>query len=287
MAETEQSNQVKNISLSIGCVLHNTDDFVLKLMLESLGAAFMRCMDTVGINRVDCYFVDNNSSQEHKRQCRELVDEFGKNNDLIQFQWIESAKNQGFGAGHTRLLNQLTSDFHLIVNPDVVMDDQSLQVGCKYLATHNEAGMVVPDDRGDDGEIHYIAKSYPSVLALLLRGIAPSSRIPWIRKHLDGYELRKHIPASEPTSVPLASGCFMLLKTNIFKSTGGFDRRYFMYFEDYELSIKLGEQAKIVHLPDMRINHAGGGAANKGLRHIFYFCASAVKFFNKNGWKWL
>ncbi len=59
MAETEQSNQVKNISLSIGCVLHNTDDFVLKLMLESLGAAFMRCMDTVGINRVDCYFVDN------------------------------------------------------------------------------------------------------------------------------------------------------------------------------------------------------------------------------------
>jgi GT2 family glycosyltransferase len=58
-----------------------------------------------------------------------------------------------------------------------------------------------------------------------------------------------------------------------------------MYFEDYDLSLRIGKEATVAYEPKARIVHHGGDAARKGLRHVQWFVASAWRFFSRHGWK--
>jgi hypothetical protein len=69
------------------------------------------------------------------------------------------------------------------------------------------------------------------------------------------------------------------------RAAGGFDPRYFMYFEDYDLSLRIAAQGTVAYEPAMRIVHHGGEAARKGWRHVGWFVRSAWRFFSRHGWK--
>ena len=77
----------------------------------------------------------------------------------------------------------------------------------------------------------------------------------------------------------------MLVRASKLHEVGGFNERYFLYFEDFDLSLKLARLGSIDYVPEMRIVHYGGGASRKGFRHITLFCKSAITFFMENGWK--
>lgn len=79
----------------------------------------------------------------------------------------------------------------------------------------------------------------------------------------------------------------MLFRMYILKILAGFDARYFLYFEDYDLSLRTHDVARVVYAPAVRVLHHGGGASHKGMVHIRMFLASAYKFYNRFGWKWL
>jgi GT2 family glycosyltransferase len=139
--------------------------------------------------------------------------------------------------------------------------------------------------RGPAGERQYLCKRYPSLWVLFLRSFAPA----FVRTRFSGaierYEMRD-LPADEAFSpVPLASGCFMLLRTGLFARLGGFDPRFFMYFEDYDLSLRIGHEARVAYVPGARIVHHGGEASRKGVRHVAWFVRSAWRFFAIHGWK--
>ena len=92
---------------------------------------------------------------------------------------------------------------------------------------------------------------------------------------------------SRETDILLASGCFMLVRTAAFQSVGGFNDKYFLYFEDFDLSIRLGSQGRLVFNPAIQIVHHGGYAARKGLQHMKYFIRSGLTFFRDHGWRWI
>ena len=68
---------------------------------------------------------------------------------------------------------------------------------------------------------------------------------------------------------------------------GGFDPSFFVYFEDYDLSLRIvhGGRWHIDYLPEMKLLHYGGHAAKKSWAHVRMFAAGAIRFFNKHGWK--
>ena len=92
---------------------------------------------------------------------------------------------------------------------------------------------------------------------------------------------------AEPAQVLLASGCFMLLRTGPLQSVKGFNEKYFLYFEDFDLSLRLRECGQLMFLPSMVITHHGGYAATKGGGHIRLFVRAGFRFFNDHGWKWI
>ena len=85
---------------------------------------------------------------------------------------------------------------------------------------------------------------------------------------------------------PLVSGACMLFRTAVLREAGGFDPRFFLYFEDYDLSLRVARKTRIAYVPAVKVVHHGGHAARKGLRHIGLFVRGAATFFRLHGWKW-
>ncbi len=87
--------------------------------------------------------------------------------------------------------------------------------------------------------------------------------------------------------LPVMSGCCMLARRKAIDATGGFDPKFFLYFEDFDWSVRLNKFAHTAYLPSFRVVHHGGGAARKGWKHIAWFVKSAFRFYNKHGWRFV
>src|SRR5690606_5575960 len=96
---------------------------------------------------------------------------------------------------------------------------------------------------------------------------------------------RAMVDGEATAAVDLISGCFMLCRTAMLKQAGGFNEKFFLYFEDFALSIELRKFGTLMYVPAVKIVHFGGDASRKGLRHIGYFAASAARFYRRYGWK--
>ena len=108
-----------------------------------------------------------------------------------------------------------------------------------------------------------------------------------VLERADGYgpQPQRYDPWSLVRDVPIASGCFMFARRDVLAEIGGFSPEYFLYFEDYDLSLRLRRRSEIAYVSRVRIVHHGGEAARKGYRHVRLFFASALRFFRTHGWK--
>ena len=80
----------------------------------------------------------------------------------------------------------------------------------------------------------------------------------------------------------------MFCRSAALAAVNGFTQDYFLYFEDFDLSLKMtGAGWKIAYVPAVSITHFGGHAARKGGMHLYHFIKSAIKFFSAHGWKFL
>lgn len=195
--------------------------------------------------------------------------------------------NIGFGAGNNLAARKLpATDFLLVLNPDVEMNVDALSHAIRFMVQERACVTVTPVALSPDGRPQFLVKNYPRVLVLAIRGFAPGWLKNALQRRLDEYD-RADRPFDSPLmDARIVSGCFMLIRRAAFDQVQGFDERFFLYFEDFDLSLRLSEIGAIARLPDCRIVHAGGQASSKGLRHIGMFIRSAVRFFNKHGWRW-
>jgi GT2 family glycosyltransferase len=208
----------------------------------------------------------------------------------VTMNYLHRHTNIGYGSAHNLVMHGGNTHFHLVLNPDVELAPDALIAGLSFLDAHPEIGVLTPAASAPDGTREFLCKRYPTVLDLALRAFAPRALQRAFRKRLDRYELRDAVTLASAdglvSPVPMMSGCFMLLRRDAVEATGGFDPRYFLYFEDFDWSVRLNRVTRSAYVPTVRIVHHGGGAARKGWRHIVEFTRSAIRFFNKHGWKW-
>ena len=87
------------------------------------------------------------------------------------------------------------------------------------------------------------------------------------------------------SDVILVSGAFMLCRSDALRAVGGFDERYFLHFEDLDLSLRLAKLGRVVSDPEVTLIHHGGNSASRGLAHLRVFVRSGLRFFNTHGWR--
>jgi GT2 family glycosyltransferase len=276
------------LSLCASIVVYRSDPALLRETLEALDVALARAEDAGLIEQPEVTLVDNDAPSGDA-----LRESFAPGfAPVSRARWrrIAGQGNVGYGRAHNLVLNERDADAFLVLNPDAVLEPHALARGIEYLNETLDCGLVAPYAAGPDGAPQFLCKRYPDVLTLFLRATMPGFARANFRARMDRYEMRDVVgqDAEAPaTGVPLASGACMLIRGDAVKRTGGFDPRFFVYFEDYDLSLRLaaGGRSRIDYTPAMRIVHHGGNAAQKSLAHIGMFAAGAYRFFDKHGWK--
>ncbi len=230
------------------------------------------------------YLIDNSENEnlsltmfvDYKEQAEELG---------VELRLLHGHGNIGYGSAHNLLLEKLESDFHLILNPDIAIERQCLASGITFMCENPDVVAASPYAEYHNGDRQYLCKRYPSVLTFLLRGFFPGPLKKLFAARLAAFEMHDLADDAPSLEVPLISGCFMLCRSDALKQIHGFDENYFLYFEDFDLSLRLREIGPIAYVPGMRIRHAGGHAAKKGLGHLRMFTKSGIRFFNSHGWR--
>ncbi|MEX1198733.1 MAG: glycosyltransferase [Pseudohongiellaceae bacterium] len=271
-------------SLSISIVVYHLDSSVLKRLLTSLAQAVRTAQEAGCLNTATLTLVDNAEDDRNESTLAALLEE------QAPTPWQATLEtghgNIGYGRGHNRVISEADSDFHLILNPDVFLAPDALAVALAHFGTHPHTVAVAPAITDGEGRREYACKRYPSVLDFLLRGFAPAFLRRRFSSRLARYEMQD-LPDDRPTQdIPIISGCCMLFRSAALRELGGFDPRYFLYFEDFDLSMRAHPPGPLTYLPDMHITHLGGNSARKGLRHILLFARSGVRFFRDHGWRW-
>ena len=276
-------------SLQISIVTYLPDLPLFTRTLDTLAIAIAAAQDANVLRTVHLALIDNSGD----RGVAERVIELGRARfaeTRVHVMYLHGHANIGFGAAHNLVLHGTGADYHLVLNPDAELAPDALVNAIRWLDAHPEVGALAPLATDGDGRRTYLCKRYPAVFDLLLRGFAPRFLQRFFARRLDRYEMRDVVDAEPPQDalgVPLMSGACMIVRREAIDRTGGFDPRFFLYFEDYDWTMRLRELTQTAYVPSVRVVHHGGGAAAKGLQHIRWFVASGLRFYSKHGWKWI
>ena len=276
-------------SLTVSVVTYRPDAVLLERCLRKLALAIGAAREDGVVRSVAHALIDNSEDG----RIAEEVTRLGKlrfADSGVQLHFLHGHANIGYGIAHNLMLNGTGADYQIVLNPDVDVASDAIANAIRWLDAHPEVGALAPAVTRPDGTPDFLCKRYPAVFDLFLRGFAPAIVRRAFRRRLDRYDMRDVIDPSsdEPVrNVPLMSGCCMLVRRKAIDATGGFDPKFFLYFEDYDWSVRLNKVTETAYLPSFRVVHHGGGAARKGWKHIAWFGTSAFRFYNKHGWRFL
>ena len=191
--------------------------------------------------------------------------------------YIFVGKNIGFGAAHNLVLRRLNSEFHLILNPDISFNKNTIVALTDVLKKELSVSFLTPKVLSVHNTLQHVCRKHPTIYNLLNR------RLHFSKKELSKNEYRGTC-LEKPMYPEFIHGCFMLFKTKDFIDLGGFDERYFLYMEDADLCRKIAESGKkILYYPLITITHEHQRGSSKKIKLFFYHVSSAIKYFLKWG----
>ena len=255
--------------LTISIVTYNTNKEELLKVLQ--------CLEKIKVNK-RIFISDNSENQDIKK----VIEDLNSN----QIEYIFNNSNKGFGAGHNVIINkllnkELDSKYHLVMNSDVYFEEDVVEKLLDYMSNHEKIGQIGPRITGKDGTLTYSCKLFPTPLNLIMRRFIPLKKI--VEKMDYDYEMIWY-NYKDIVEGALLSGCFMLLRTEVFEKVGKFDEKYFMYLEDYDFCRRIGEKYEVIYYPKVEIMHKHAKSSYKSRKMLLIHIKSALTYFNKWGW---
>ena len=249
--------------LSVAIVAYNNKKDVLQAV-----RSMEECTSSSISKRI--YIVDNSVPGIFAKE------DFSEYDDVIL---MPMPMNLGFGHGHNQVLPKLESTYHAIVNPDIILKEDSFSILIKFLE-ENVASIVAPKLITPDGEMQKAYRHYPTVTDMFLRM--------FVKK---GFEKRKnyhtldYMDYTKPFQVPFIQGSFLVMKTETFKELNGFDERFFMYMEDADLCKRANAIAPVYYCPYTEVIHKWEKGSHKSKTLFMHHISSMCKYFLKWGFK--
>ena len=242
------------------CIVTHNNMLTIKNALDSL-------LENTKAEEFKLYVVDNGSTDG----TADFIQENYPSIELIR------NTNTGFGAGHNVVIPKLDSKYHFVINPDIIIRDDVISKMASYMDEHEDIGQLAPKICFPDGRIQVLAKRSPKLKYLVASRLRTEGEP---SKALSDYAmLEKNYDEVFDTEV--ASGCFFAVRTDVFKKIGGFDEKYFLYFEDFDLSRQIGLTHRIVFYPDAIVYHEWGRESKKNFKLMLVQIRSMFYFFSK------
>lgn len=239
------------------------------------GAHLERCLrslvDHLGDVAWDALVVDNASSDGSDR----IVERFAPLVSLLR-----NADNAGFARAVNQGMAATTGPLALFLNPDARLLPHAFDRMRAELAAHPGCAVVGPSVINDDGSAQGSARGDPSMLTGLF------GRSTWLTRVLPGTRIarrnvKSHValgPGEASVEVDWVSGSCMLVRREVFKSLGGFDEQFFLYWEDADLCRRIRQAGhRVRYCPDARVAHTAGRSSRTAR-------ATAVRAFHRSAY---
>ena len=244
------------MKLSVVIVNYN-----VRLLLEECIKSVEKALDGI---EGDIFVIDNNSSDGSVEYIRER---------FPKVHIIANKENLGFARANNQAIRMTDAEYILLLNPDTVVYENTLQGCLDFMDANPEAGGV-------------------GVRMLTREGkVAPESRravpTPWVAflkmLGLTSRYYMSHLPWDKPGRIEVVSGAFCMLRHKALDQIGLLDEDFFMYGEDIDLSYRLLKGGwQNWYLPYDIIHYKGESTQKSSFRYVHVFYQAMLIFFRKH-----
>jgi GT2 family glycosyltransferase len=181
---------------------------------------------------------------------------------------LANATAKGFGANHNTAFGHCSTPVFCVVNPDIRLESDPFPALLEALSSR-EIGVVGPLVRSPAGAVEDSARRFPTLASL--------GRKLFERK--SGPDYPSHGP---PMRVDWVAGMFMAFRSEAYGAVGGFDERFFLYYEDVDMCRRLRTRglATVFH-PGVSVIHDARRASRRDPRLMAIHAASAVRYLTR------
>ncbi|MEX0602678.1 MAG: glycosyltransferase family 2 protein, partial [Bacteroidota bacterium] len=196
---------------------------------------------------------------------------------------IVNKQNLGFARANNIGLSAARGKFLLLINPDTLVQEDTLSVMLKFFADNPDAGLAGCKILNPDGSFQLACRrSFPTPWAALTKITGLSSLFP--RSRLFGRYNLTYLSPEETYDLDAVSGSFMMLRREVYKDVGGLDEDFFMYGEDLDWCYRIQKAGwKIWYVPHTQIIHYKGESTRRsGIDEIRTFYDAMHLFVKKH-----
>ena len=244
----EFENLGYQVDLSVVIVNYNTRDLLLSC-LKSLYQVSSKITFEVIVS-------ENGSTDGSEEAVRR---------DFPQTLLIQNGRNLGFGSAMNQGVAQARGKYLALLNPDTVIPADTLPFILNYLDSRKDIGALGCRLVGRDGRTQLSCARFPTPLRVfsLFTRLDRILRIPLFQTYYDRINWRpfslQDWNHDETREVDTVLGAFFVMQLHIFKQVGGFDKRYFMYYEEVDLFRKIRAIGhRVIFLHEVYVVHYGG-----------------------------
>lgn len=165
---------------------------------------------------------------------------------------IKNSENLGFGRAHNLVIRNVNSKYHIIVNPDISLPAHTIERAVAFMDNNPDVAILTPYVANVDGTQQFLPKRNPTFKYLI--GGVLENQFEFCRKLRDEYTMKNKV-IREPIDVEFCTGAFMFTRTKALRGVRGFDERYFLHFEDADLTRELKKIGRAVYNPEILVTH--------------------------------
>lgn len=234
------------MDLSIIIVNYNVKEFLQNLL---------HSIDKASKNLSTEIFIVDNASDDGSI---ELI-----KNKFPDVNLIENDTNLGFGKANNIALEKAKGEFILLINPDTIVAENTLQKSIDFLKKNKDAGLVGCKILNPDGTLQLACRrSFPGPWTSFCKVTGLSNLFP-SSKLFARYNLT-FLDENQTYEVDAISGSFMMMKRDVYEKVGGFDEQFFMYGEDLDLCYRIQKAGyKVYYLHTTQIIHYKGESTKR------------------------
>lgn len=214
------------------------------------------CLDSIFKNIVDSivYVVDNASTDNTK----ELLNEYARNESRVRL--ILNNDNKGLAAANNQPLPFINSKYALILNPDILLKEDSLSTMVHAMESDSSIGMLGPLCLFEDGEPHVSAHTHYNFFTIVFWRMVPHTIMRYFSDNFSNFKERE---------VLFVSGACYLIPSVVFKELNGYDPELFLTVSDVaDIGVRLRKKGyKALYYPKAVITHFSG-RSNAPLKYL-------------------
>lgn len=180
----------------------------------------------------------------------------------VPIHWCGNPFPKGFGANHNSAFRYCNTEFFAVVNPDIRFEIDPFAPLLEHAG--KEVGLVAPRVLDVEGRIADAA-----------RGLIT----PW---EIVSRRLRPRTPLRYPAWM---AGMFLVFRAEAYRGVGGFDERFHLYCEDFDICARVRLLGWPISLCDnSRVIHDARRASHNSLQHLFWHVCSLLRMWTTRAW---